>query len=313
MIKRIATLVLAMMIVFAAQAQKKKKGSTPVLDSNSVQMIRVYQDTLIAYMNAFREERDDLYRLNACHKFIPYLVKALRVENSYHFKFDSLKNISILYAPDDAFRIFSWQVEFGSSEMRYYAVLQYNTPQLKIVPFYDASYEIKNKDTITDPSKWLGAVYYNIVANPIKGAKQYTVFGWKGNNVFSISKVAEIFNIQADSSIVLGAPVFYIIDSTNMQQEIKNRFLLEFKRSASVTLNYDQDQKMIVYDHVVDESSPELKRGYACIPDGTYEGFKWKKGKWLHHNKVFYTVMEVPFFSTPIFTEKDPATQPKMK
>ena len=43
---------------------------------------------------------------------------------------------------------------------------------------------------------------------------------------------------------------------------------------------------MIVFDHLISESDePEKKNTY--IPDGSYEGFKWVNGQWLHVDKVF--------------------------
>jgi hypothetical protein len=43
---------------------------------------------------------------------------------------------------------------------------------------------------------------------------------------------------------------------------------------------------MIIFDHLVSESAqPERKETY--IPDGDFEGFKWKDGQWVHVNQVF--------------------------
>ena len=51
-------------------------------------------------------------------------------------------------------------------------------------------------------------------------------------------------------------------------------------------MNYDPDLDMIVFDHLISETDePEKKNTY--IPDGTYEGFKWQNGQWLHVDKIF--------------------------
>jgi hypothetical protein len=46
---------------------------------------------------------------------------------------------------------------------------------------------------------------------------------------------------------------------------------------------------MIIFEHLESESSEPTKK-WTFIPDGDYEGFKWKNGKWIHVNKVFNQV-----------------------
>ena len=61
---------------------------------------------------------------------------------------------------------------------------------------------------------------------------------------------------------------------------------MEYKKEANTLLNYDPELDMIVFDHLISETEePEKKNTY--IPDGSYEGFKWKDGLWVHVDKVF--------------------------
>ena len=61
---------------------------------------------------------------------------------------------------------------------------------------------------------------------------------------------------------------------------------MEYKKEANTMLNYDPELDMIVFDHLISETEePEKKNTY--IPDGSYEGFKWKDGQWVHVDKVF--------------------------
>jgi len=297
-----------------AQKSKKKKNNEFTLDVYDKELLNKYQDTLAQYMTAMRYEPDDVLRINACYDFIPLFVKALKVPASFLFNFDSLKHISCIYPEDKSFRIFTWQLEFNNSEFRYYGVLQFNSKDVHAITFYDFSNQIDNyKDTITDAKHWYGAVYYNMITKKIKGKNYYTIFGWKGINIFGTIKVADVLHFDEEGSAIFGAPIFYITDSLTQEQNIDARYCLEFKRDASTTLNYDTEKKMIVYDHVIDEVSPELKRPFAQIPDGTYEGFQWKKGKWQHVDMVFDVVMDEPFFSKPIFMDNKGKTMPPMK
>ena len=51
-------------------------------------------------------------------------------------------------------------------------------------------------------------------------------------------------------------------------------------------MRYDEEMEMILYDHLIPENG-EADKKYTFIPDGDYEGFKWKNGKWVHIDKVF--------------------------
>ena len=59
-----------------------------------------------------------------------------------------------------------------------------------------------------------------------------------------------------------------------------------YKKNAAPRLTFDKDMGIILYEHLISESN-EVKKKYTYIPDGDYEGLKWKDGKWVHIEKVF--------------------------
>ena len=61
---------------------------------------------------------------------------------------------------------------------------------------------------------------------------------------------------------------------------------MEFKKAAGARLAYDTDLDLIIAEHLESESNQPNKK-WTLIPDGDYEGFKWKNGKWVHVEKVF--------------------------
>ncbi|HEV2833479.1 MAG TPA: hypothetical protein VGW31_15975, partial [Hanamia sp.] len=64
------------------------------------------------------------------------------------------------------------------------------------------------------------------------------------------------------------------------------RYIMEYKKDASPRLTFDEDQDMIIYEHLISETG-EINKKYTYIPDGDYEGLKWTDGKWVHIQKVF--------------------------
>ena len=90
--------------------------------------------------------------------------------------------------------------------------------------------------------------------------------------------------------------------------------ILEYKKNAGPRLAYDADQDMIIYEHLISESGEPQKK-YTYIPDGDYEGLKWKDGKWVHIEKVFTQKLkegEAPM-PNPIRDDKGTIDENKLK
>ncbi|GAA4308541.1 hypothetical protein [Compostibacter hankyongensis] len=239
-------------------------------------------------------------RLEACRTFVPQLVEALKVKGSFYFQFDSLREISVVYPPDSSFRIFTWALAGDMGTYRYYGTLQQRTANntLRMFPFFDHSVNTAQAaDTITGPNAWVGALYYKMIKTEYKGKTYYTLFGWQGNNMRSNKKILEALSFR-NGQPVFGAPVFHY-QRDSLPAATYNRFILEYKEDGNAGLNYDPDMHMILYDHLQSlNKTPERK--YTLVPDGTYEGFKWQNGMWVHVDKVFNEVSKKPPVPAPL-------------
>ena len=65
------------------------------------------------------------------------------------------------------------------------------------------------------------------------------------------------------------------------------RFNIEYKKDAATRFNYDPQMDLVLYDHLVPEGD-DPKRKDSYIPDGDFEGFKWKDGMWVHIEKQIF-------------------------
>ncbi|PZP46635.1 MAG: hypothetical protein DI598_11865, partial [Pseudopedobacter saltans] len=65
-------------------------------------------------------------RLEANTDFVKNLVKTLELSNSFQYPFDSLQTISIENAPDNKFRIFTWELQKDDNYFRQYGAIQMN-------------------------------------------------------------------------------------------------------------------------------------------------------------------------------------------
>jgi hypothetical protein len=260
----------------AATALEKKEDSLKLLSRKMV----------------FDDEAANRFRADS--QFIRMLVRSLLVPNSFYYPFDSL-NISKLYSPDSAFRIFTWQVKKDEYVYFQKGAIQMNTKDgsLKLFPLFDVSmFSKKPMDSVRTKRNWIGAIYYKIVLKEAKGKKYYTLLGFDDFSVNSNKKWLEVLSFNDNGEPVFGGPVIsYKNDS--LRRPVQARFSIEYKKEAKTFLNYDPELDVILVDHMVSESDEPEKR-WTYVPDGDYEAFKWDNvnGQWVHINKMFNQMLK---------------------
>jgi hypothetical protein len=227
-------------------------------------------------------------RFRADSNFTRGLVRSLKFTNSFYYPFDSLNTVPILYAPDSAFRIFTWQLKKDEYVYLQKGAIQMNTPDggLKLFPLFDYSmYTSRPVDSVRTRNNWIGAIYYRLVMKEWKGKKYYTLLGFDDFTISSNKKWMDVLSFNNNQEPVFGGP-FFSFKEDSVPKPVQARFNIEYKKEANTLLNYDPDLDMIVYDHLISETDePDKKNTY--IPDGSYEGFKWKNGQWVHVDRVF--------------------------
>lgn len=248
-------------------------------DSKNRKQLMSFQDTLKGL--SFKMVNDTLEpeRYNAGYKFIKTLISALKIPDSFNFRFDSLKAISIQSSADKRFRIFSWHVMNSNGTYRYYGTVQMNNPdgKLRMFPLVDYTASFKNAaDSVTSNDKWYGAQYYRIiqVLNNVR-TPYYILLGWKGNNVKSTKKVIDVLHFK-DGKAYFGMPVF----DGDKDNPTRKRAIFEYDRRASMVLNYDPKLSTIVFDHLAPPDD-KLKGKFELYgPDFSYDGYRLTNGRW---------------------------------
>jgi len=274
----ISVIIIAALISFSSFGQSASFSKDLQKREDS---LKIFSDKMI---NA--PEASDRFRADS--NFIRGLVRALKLKNSFDYPFDSLVTISRLYAPDSSFRIFTWQLKKDEYVFLQKGAIQLNTKDggLKLFPLFDYSmYTGKPGDSVRTKDNWIGAIYYKLILKENNGKKYYTLMGFDDFTVSSNKKWMEVLTFNDRQEPVFGGPFFSYKEDT-AKKPVQSRFSMEYKKEANTILNYDADLDMIVYDHLISETDePEKKNTY--IPDGSYEGFKWKNGQWVHVDKVF--------------------------
>lgn len=226
-------------------------------------------------------------RFTADSQFTKIFVRALKIKNSFYYPFDSLITISRLSPKDSSFRIFTWQLVVNDDVVRQHGAIQMRTADgsLKLFPLIDRTDITKDiADTVANNFGWIGAVYYKLIEKKAFGNDYYTLLGFDENNLNSTRKIIEVLTFKAGEPI-FGGPFFSFQSNTLINHPVA-RYIMEYKKDAGPRLTYDPDMDMIIYEHLISETGESDKK-YTYIPDGDYEGLKWRDGKWVHIEKIF--------------------------
>ncbi len=218
-------------------------------------------------------------------KFTALLREAISLEGAFDYPFDSLKFMARLTAPDKKFRIFNWNLPMNDGTHIYYAFLVVNQGEGKqpvIHELIDKSDEIRSPETSTlGPEKWYGALYYKIIMTGTKKEKYYTLLGWDGNNNIIWKKIIDVLTFRND-----GTPVFGENSLFDLGKSSKRRVIFQFKAELVMTLRYEEGDKQIVFDRLAPEI-PNADGMYQFYTQTfSYDGFKFKKGKWRFVDNV---------------------------
>jgi hypothetical protein len=264
---------------FGAHAQTNDSLSRDTLNDLQIRMMGLGERMILS--------ENENERLTSGYHFIKHMNYALRVGGSYDFKFDSLKSVSIIYSPDNVFRIITWNLVLNEGRFHYYGIIQYNpeyTRKLKdttnLRPFYpliDRSEKFTNVlDTTVDNNFWWGATYYKIVPVKYKKQQYYTLIGWNGHTAISNKKVVESLYFEKNKP-VFGAPIFDL----HYKKPIK-RMVFEYANKASMTLRYEDKKGYLIYESVVPTRPQDQGHPETYLPDGSYDYliFNKKTGMW---------------------------------
>jgi hypothetical protein len=230
-------------------------------------------------------------RMRADSMFTRILVRALRTPYSFRYPFDSIPMIPILYAPDSSFRLLTWHLPMNDDSYRQKGTLQMNTADgsLKMFPLFDISdYSDALQDSMRGPQNWVGAVYYKIIQQEAHCKPVYTLLGYDENNELTSRKWIETLTFNERGEPQWGGD-FFAIGKDSIFPAGSQRYLMEYKKEGRARLNYDDEDSLIIMDHLVSETN-EPEKKFTLIPGGDYEGLKWKDGKWNYVEKLFMEV-----------------------
>lgn len=140
-------------------------------------------------------------------------------------------------------------------------------------------------DSVRGRKNWIGALYYRIIQKEYEGNKYYTLLGFDDYSPTSNKKWMEVLTFSPQGEPQFGGP-YISFQEDSAHKPLQYRFSIEYNKEATTRFNYDPQMDMIVFDHLIPEGDEPAKKD-SYIPDGDFEGFKWKNGRWVHMDKIF--------------------------
>lgn len=275
--KRIFFLLLFVITLSAGYHARAQESAITKEDMQLLQGLE--KDLVLATDSMYHSPIVDMHA-KYCEDFVKLLVRTLKIPNSYYYPFTKLQEkINIISPEDKSFRIFNWNITNAEFNLRYYGAIQMAAPMLKLYPLIDYSSELQKgtEDSILTGGKWLGCIYYNIITHEVDGEPVYTLFGLNSSNVMSNRKVLEPLRLTPQGP-VFGAPIFNV--RLEPGQTRVNRFILEYKKDAQASMNWDKELNAIFFDRLV-SSINDPNRKYTFVPSGQYDGLRWgNNGHW---------------------------------
>jgi hypothetical protein len=213
--------------------------------------------------------------------------QTLIISNSLSYPFDSLKHIGKLYSNDKKIRVITWNTKFKDGSFKYYGFVQfYNQKKNTVI----TSILIDKSDSITNPenvilsnTNWFGVLYYQMHEYTDGGKKYYVLFGWDGNSYYTNKKIIDILSFNNSGKPIFGKSVF------KTEKKTQKRMIFEHSLKTSMTCKFNKDIDAIVFDHL-SPPKPSQKGQYQFYgPDGSYDGFRLEKGKWIFVSDIYVT------------------------
>ncbi|MCC6818986.1 MAG: hypothetical protein IT245_08855 [Bacteroidia bacterium] len=218
------------------------------------------------------------------------LIKSLAEEDSgYDMNLDSISTIvSVLNSEDGKMKVISWVFVTDLEQYQNHCLVLYRSKIGKphksywlkdfIEPQSDSLYEDFTVDF------WPGALYYQMYEFKKKGKTYYCLLGLDGKNSFSNRKVIEVFWVDKEEELHIGAPVFY---SSERDYTPQYRVFFEYANESTMILRFEKTDKLITFSNLVPSNPEKMGMYQYYIPDGRIDFYKLKrKGKWIRYTSL---------------------------
>ncbi|MEW6469944.1 MAG: hypothetical protein AB1458_13530 [Bacteroidota bacterium] len=281
-------LLIPLILLLAVSAHGQKE----TMNDSLRKIFLAHEDSISKLMRMTVKAKDDPEKIEINTSLKKQIDEVLRLPESHSYPFDSLKKFRMMQVSDDKeLRIVTWDMQMDDLSHRYFGYLQHYNAAAKswdLFELKDKSDEIKNPETaVLSHEKWFGCYYFRIVQTEYKKKKYYTLLGWDGNDKITQKKLIEVLTFNAQGEPVFGAEklieVYKYIGKTDKLLIVwQNRLIFEWKQKIAMALKWDENEKLIIFDHLSPEDSSKKGQYQFYGPDFSLDALEWEKGKWRY-------------------------------
>lgn len=209
----------------------------------------------------------------------------LNNDQSFDQPFDQIKNLGKVKSDDGKVRVYTWSFPLDDKTFRFGGFIQYKTKKNVVTtPLHCTVPYIPNATRNIAASSWYGSLYYKLIAVKKKRDTYYIALGWSGHDAASDFKVIEPMTFNKSGGLsFMGNDVF---EDTKGNKTKLRRVILEYSQEGKVALDYDPNQKKIIFDHL-SPIDPSYKGIYSYYgPDFTYDAYSLKKNVWTLEENI---------------------------
>ncbi|MEN8157827.1 MAG: hypothetical protein ABFS10_12830 [Bacteroidota bacterium] len=201
---------------------------------------------------------------------------ALEMPGAMEYSWSRLDRIGVKTSEDGQIRIFTWHVMDTPDTYRYFGYIQLaqKRENVSVFPLMDNLKPQRGLYLLEQSAEdWYGKLCYGIVTTSVKRKTYYTLLGMDFNDSRSNMKIVEVVTIHRNKPQFV-KQMFY-----NGRDRV-DRVVLEYSDEVAISVRYDPNMEMIVYDHLV-PLHPIYKSNFEFYgPDGSFEGLKFEDGSW---------------------------------
>jgi hypothetical protein len=221
--------------------------------------------------------KSDQGQLSVNTHIVQLLSETMADPLSFTYPFDSLRNLGKITSPDKKIRIYTWNLPFEDGSHNLYGIVQFKAGKdsLGHILLNDQSWEIENAEfTKLTKNRWYGALYYQIIQEKVDKQTYYFLMGYNPWNLFSNKKVIDVFYFDEHNTPFFGHPFF------KMKGKTQYRVIFEYNQRATMTLHYNEKEKMIVFHHLAPIDYKYRNNPAFYGPDFSFDAFTFDGSTW---------------------------------
>ncbi len=248
----------------------------PMLTMTTVLAQSTLFDTLVHYGSQMILDEDAAIRWGAFERVGTDLVTWANDPGTFDQDIDSARIMSI-FDESKTLRILTAQVLLDDGTSRCLGIVRFADGRAPVV-LVDVGAASPYDVEPLEGHQWYGALYYNVMATTVLGQPGYLAFGFRVLSELEYQKCVEVFYWH-EGQLKQGAPIF--VNESGTQSRLSMRYF----SSAGVKFNYDQEQELIIHDHLIpmkDHSTGAM----VMVPDGSYCAYQYEDGLWYFIDKL---------------------------